>query len=122
VEDGARGQEAAPRPLSQEGTPPRVAPGPLLGPASLGEVEGYIERKIYGEPPLDLAMQGPRGMSYSHRVPTPAPLPLREGRQGRNHLNEEIIPLLLSGIGEQYSQTISNLEHAALSRRCELPL
>jgi hypothetical protein len=36
-------------------------------------------------------------------------------------LNEEIIPLLPTGIGERYSQTISNLGHAALLRRCETP-
>ncbi len=57
-----------------------------------------------------------------HRVPTPSPLSLRVAKVGRNHLNEEIVPFLLNGIGEGYSQTISNLEHAALWRRCELPL
>jgi hypothetical protein len=42
---------------------------------------------------------------------------------GKNHLNEEITPLLPTGIGERYSQTISNLGHAGLlHRRCELPL
>ncbi len=40
----------------------------------------------------------------------------------KNHLNEEITPLLATGIGERLSQTISNLGHAALLRRCELPL
>jgi hypothetical protein len=52
---------------------------------------------------------------HSHRVPTSPPLPLREGRQ------VEITPPP-SGISEQYSQTISNLGHAALLRRCDLPL
>ncbi len=52
----------------------------------------------------------------------PPPLPLRVAKAGRNHLNEKIIPLLSTGIGERYSQTISNLGHAALLRRCELPL
>jgi hypothetical protein len=42
-------------------------------------------------------------------------------KTGRNHLNEEITPLLPIGIGERRCQTISNLEHAALLRRCELP-
>ncbi len=43
---------------------------------------------------------------------------------GRNYLNEEITPLLPSGkdTGERYSQTMSNLGHAALLRRRELPL
>jgi hypothetical protein len=45
----------------------------------------------------------------------PHPLPLPEGRQ-------EIIPLLPTGIDKRFSQTISNLGHAALFLRCELPL
>ena len=52
----------------------------------------------------------------------PTPPSFMRGKAGRNHLNEEIIPLLLSGIGERFSQTISNLGHAALLRRCELSL
>jgi hypothetical protein len=40
----------------------------------------------------------------------------------KNHLNEEITPLLPTGIGERFRQTISNLEHDALLRRYELPL
>jgi hypothetical protein len=48
----------------------------------------------------------------------PLPLPLRIAKAGRNNLNEEIIPLL----PERYSQTVSNLGHAALLRRYELPL
>ncbi len=79
----------------------------------------------------------------------PPPLYAR-GKAGRSHLNEEITPLLFTGIGERFSQTqryteinhdpvslvlrkvyllfhlsgqtISNLRHAALLRRCELPL
>ncbi len=43
----------------------------------------------------------------SHRVPTPSPLPLYVTMVDRNHLNEEITPLLPTGIGEWYSQTIS---------------
>jgi hypothetical protein len=50
-----------------------------------------------------------------HRVPTHNPLPLRQGMQVE-------ITFLPSGIGKRYSQTISNLEHAALLRRCERPL
>ncbi len=45
----------------------------------------------------------------------PPPLiPLSVAKAGRNHLNEEITPLLPTGIGKRYTQTISNLEHAAL--------
>jgi hypothetical protein len=40
----------------------------------------------------------------------------------RNHLKEEITPLVLTGIGERFIQTISNLGHAVLLRRCELTL
>jgi hypothetical protein len=44
----------------------------------------------------------------THRVPTPTPpFSTRGGNAGR--------------IGERFSQTISNLGHAALLRRCELP-
>jgi hypothetical protein len=53
--------------------------------------------------------------------PTPSPIPLRVAKAGRNILNEEITPLLPTGIGERYSQTVSNLGHAALLRRCDLP-
>jgi hypothetical protein len=43
--------------------------------------------------------------------------PLRVATAGKkNHLNEEINPLLPTGIGERYCQTISNLGHAALLR------
>jgi hypothetical protein len=60
--------------------------------------------------------------ALNHRVPNPTPPSSTQGKAGRNHLNEEITPLLPKGIGEQYSQTISNLGHSALLRRCELPL
>jgi hypothetical protein len=54
----------------------------------------------------------------------PYPTSSTRGKAGRNHLNEEITSLILTGKGEGYSQIqdISNLGHAALSRRCELPL
>ncbi len=42
----------------------------------------------------------------------PLPLPLRVAKAVRNHLNEEITPLLRTGIGERCSRTISNLGHA----------
>jgi hypothetical protein len=57
----------------------------------------------------------------AHRVPTPTPLPPREGRQVQILFNKEITPLLPTGIGERFSQTISNLGHAALLRQSELP-
>ncbi len=50
------------------------------------------------------------------------PSSIRVAKAGRNNLNEVITPLLPTGIGEGFSQTISNLGHAALLRRCELPL
>jgi hypothetical protein len=43
------------------------------------------------------------------------PAPSTRGQAGRNHLKDEIAPLLPTGIGERFSQTISNLG-------CELPL
>jgi hypothetical protein len=64
-----------------------------------------------------------RWVGIGHRVPTPPPLSPCVANAVKNHLNEEITPLLPTGIGGQYSysQTISNLGHAALLRRCELP-
>jgi hypothetical protein len=48
---------------------------------------------------------------------------VRVAKTGKHQLYEEITPLLPTGIGERFSQTISNLGHAALLRRCcELPL
>jgi hypothetical protein len=54
-----------------------------------------------------------RCRSYTHRAPTPLfpsppPPPVRVAKTGKNHMNEEIIPLLPTGIGERFSQTISN--------------
>jgi len=57
----------------------------------------------------------------AHRAPTP-PSSSTQGKAGRNHLNEEIIPLLPFGKDERFSQTIPNLGHAALLHRCERPL
>ncbi len=58
-----------------------------------------------------------------HQRPTgrrlPPPFPLRIAKTGKNHLNEEIIPILPTWIGERFSQAISNLGHAALLRRYE---
>ncbi len=47
--------------------------------------------------------------------------PSTRGKAGRNHLNEEINPLLPTGIGERFRQTMSKLGHAALLRQCESP-
>jgi hypothetical protein len=63
-------------------------------------------------------LYGNKGRGVSHRVPTLTPLPSStRGKAGRNHLNEEITPLLPAGIGERFSQTVSNLGHAALMSR-----
>jgi hypothetical protein len=51
----------------------------------------------------------------------PHPPSSTRGKAGRNQLKEEITHLLPTEIGDQNSQTISNLGHAALVRRCELP-
>jgi hypothetical protein len=58
----------------------------------------------------------------SHRAPTPSPPPLRVAKTGENHLNEEITPLIPTGIDERFRQTITNLGHAELLCQCELPL
>ncbi len=57
-----------------------------------------------------------------HRMPTPSPLSSTCSKAVRNHLNKEITFLLPTGRGERCSQTISNLGHAALLCRWELPL
>jgi hypothetical protein len=44
----------------------------------------------------------------------PLPLPLHEATAGKNHLNEEITPLLPTGIGERCCQTIAELIQGAL--------
>ncbi len=56
------------------------------------------------------------------RLPPSPPPPLRVAKTGKNNLNEEITPLLPTGIGERFSQTISDLGHAARLRRCEFTL
>jgi hypothetical protein len=60
-------------------------------------------------------------MGQDDRASTPSPFPPRVAKAGKNHLNVEITTLLPTGIGERFSQTISNLGHAALLRRCGLP-
>jgi hypothetical protein len=51
-----------------------------------------------------------------------SPPPLSRAKTGNNHLNEYNTLPPLTGKGERYSQTISNLCKAALLRLCELPL
>jgi hypothetical protein len=63
-----------------------------------------------------------RCSKQSKKGADPPTLPERVANGGRNHLNEEITPLLPTGMGERYGQTISNLGHAAPLRRCEIPL
>ncbi len=47
-----------------------------------------------------------------HRVPTPTLLSSTQvGKACGNNLNEKITPLLPTGIGERFSQAISNLGH-----------
>jgi hypothetical protein len=63
----------------------------------------------------------PRSM-ISPQGADPQPPFLYARKAGRNNLNAEITPLFPTGIGERFSQTMSYLGHAALLRRCELPL
>ncbi len=37
-----------------------------------------------------------------HRARIPSPFPLRVAKTGRNHLNEELTPLLPPGLGERF--------------------
>jgi hypothetical protein len=87
------------------------------------DVRGDMDRAKFEELiAADLAVfEKTLKVRYAHRAPTHPPLPLRVAK--KNPLNEEINPLLPTGIGERFSQTIvSNLGHAALLRQCELPL
>ncbi len=69
-------------------------------------------RHLAGAPSLFANLEGGQQLVRTGcRTPPP---PLRVAKAGRNHLNEEITPLLPTGIGERYSQTISNLGHVAL--------
>ncbi len=59
--------------------------------------------------------------SSLHRVPTPTPLSSTLGKAGRNHLAEEITPLLPTGMDRRAIQPNHikfSLGHAALLRRC----
>ncbi len=76
---------------------------------------GPIKSRLSGSTPS-------YGSCVLHRAPTHSPISLRVAKTVKNHLNEEITPLLSTGIGERFRQNISNLGHAALLRRCELPL
>jgi hypothetical protein len=59
---------------------------------------------------------------YAQGADSPPPTPLHVATAGKN-LNEEITPLLPSGLSKRFfCQTISILGHAALLRLCELPL
>jgi hypothetical protein len=44
----------------------------------------------------------PLFMPTNNRARIPSPLSLRVAKTGRNHLNDEITPLLPTGIGEQF--------------------
>ncbi len=62
-------------------------------------------------------------MRVSQRSPQdadPLPLLLFVAKAGRNHLNDEILPH--SSVLGCASDIAINLVHAALLRRCELPL
>jgi hypothetical protein len=83
------------------------------GPAALPYVKEHIEL-------IDKCKKNSNKLVKKENNKAPLPLPLQVAKAGRNNLNDKI-PLLPTGIGERYSQTISQLGHAAL-RRCELPL
>ncbi len=78
-------------------------PQPFIRPRSIHTVHGQIWMTLFSD-------SVPVSRDRKHRVLTPYP-PERKK-----------YPLLPTGIGEGYSQTISNLCQAVLLRRCELPL
>jgi hypothetical protein len=84
----------------------------------------HLNEEIIPRVPTSPSTRGKAGRNHLNKeiIPRVPTSPSTRGKAGRNHLNEENTPLLPTGIGEQFSQTISNLEHAALLRRCKLPL
>jgi hypothetical protein len=99
-----------------------------------GSIEGFIENQAFspsysilsgGRGAGQYLLYGGGGFRGHWGIPTgcrPPTLPLPVAAAGKNHLKDEITPLLPTGIGKRYSQTISNLGHGALLRRCELAL
>ena len=85
----------------------------------------FVSRKAGTEGAADVIIRA-RDLAVLRRVAqlegADSPPHLSVAKTGKNHLNEEITSLLPTGIGKRFSQTISNLGHAALLRRCELPL
>ncbi len=63
----------------------------------------------------------PGQLCSSHSVPTPPPLPLRLAKAGGKSFEPGNTPLLPTGIGERYGQTISNLGHVVIAPMCDLP-
>jgi hypothetical protein len=73
----------------------------LLKVLFLQEVLSGLESRGHATAPMDSF-----GSGNDHRVPTPPPVPLHVATANKNHLNEEIVPLLPTEIGEGYSQII----------------
>jgi hypothetical protein len=71
---------------------------------------------------LDMLAQPQETLELQHKQSKVSPQGADPPTQGKNHLNDKSTPLLPTGIGWRYSQTISNLGHTALSRGCELHL
>ncbi len=98
--------------------------GTQTGSASIQSGNDVLHHQPFvhpeGQPGNNQGLQGKNSLPHTGCRPLPPSSTRSEG--GRNHLNEEITPLLPTGIGERYSQTISYLGRAALLRRCELPL
>jgi hypothetical protein len=65
-----------------------------------GELQPEIPERGETESNGDSKSTNERGPSS--QAADPLPLPLREVKTGRNHLNEEFTPLLPTGIGERF--------------------
>ncbi len=92
----------------------RLVKGPRFDSAfswKIAEICALVWNNARIEVNIQLQIRNP---AHHHRVPTPPPTPRHVATAGKYHLNEEITPIIPTGIGERYCQTISNLGHAPM--------
>jgi hypothetical protein len=57
-------------------------------------------RRVEKEEERNITLFSWKNKNKDHRMPTSSPLPLCVAKASRNHFNEDITPLLPTGIGE----------------------
>ncbi len=87
------------------------------------ELHSRAPPQLLGKPILTTTLtQDQVRLGLKSQGADPSPLPLHVATAGKNHLNKEITPSSPLGFARDVAKIISNLGHAALLRRCELPL